>query len=135
MTDGDYTFSVFATDPAGNDDPSPATWDFTVAVVPDTTIDTAVDGDSNAVSNGGTNPTDTITFTYSGTDPNDAANTLTFTCELTGPTGTTAFDCTSGLSTQFTGLTDGDYTFSVFATDPAGNDDLSPATWDFTVAV
>ena len=54
MIDGDYTFSVFATDPAGNDDPSPATWDFTVAVVPDTTIDTAVDGDNNAVSNGGT---------------------------------------------------------------------------------
>ena len=81
------------------------------------------------------NPTDSITFTYSGYDPNDAANTLTFTCELTGPTATTDLDCTSGLTATFTGLTDGDYTFSVFVTDPAGNADLSPATWDFTVAV
>ncbi len=135
LTDGDYTFSVFATDPAGNDDPTPATWDFTVAVVPDTIIDSAVDGANTAISNGGTTPTDSMTFTYHGTDANDAANTLTFTCELTGPTPSAPFDCTSGLTTQFIGLTDGDYTFSVFATDPAGNDDPTPATWDFTVAV
>ena len=78
------TFSVYAVDAANNADPTPATWTFTVGVVPDTTIDSAVDGLNNGVSNGGTDPTDSITFTFSGTD-NNPSNGLTFTCELTGP--------------------------------------------------
>ncbi len=134
LTDGDYTFSVYATDAAGNVDPTPATWDFTVAVVPDTTIDSAIDGDGTSIADGGTTPTDEMTFTYSGTD-NNPASELTFTCELTGPAASAVapFDCTTGLTTQFTALTDGDYTFSVYATDAAGNVDPTPATWDFTV--
>ena len=135
MIDGDYTFSVFAVDPAGNDDLSPATWDFTVAVAPDTTIDTAVDGEITCIANGGTTPTDYITFTFHVLDGNDAANTLTFRCELTGPTGASGSRRRLDSGTLFDNLIDGDYTFSVFAVDPAGNDDLSPATWDFTVAV
>ena len=135
LIDGDYTFSVFAVDPAGNADLSPATWEFTVAVAPDTIIDDAVDGESTSIANGGTTPTDNMTFTFTVLDGNDAPNTLTFRCELTGPTGTSVpeYDCTSGI--LFDNLIDGDYTFSVFAVDPAGNADLSPATWEFTVAV
>ena len=86
LIDGDYTSSVFAVDPAGNADLSPATWEFTVAVAPDTIIDDAVDGEGTSIANGGTTPTDNMTFTFHGTDGNDAPNTLTFRCELTGPT-------------------------------------------------
>src|SRR5437867_13411061 len=75
-----------------------------------------------------------MTFTYHDTDANAAVYTLAFTCELTGPTPTSQFDCNSGTA-QFTDLTDGSYTFSVFATDPAGNADPTPATWTFTVGV
>src|SRR5437867_13249011 len=75
-----------------------------------------------------------MTFTYHDTDANAAVYTLAFTCELTGPTPTSQFDCNSGTA-QFTDLTDGSYTFSVFATDPAGNADPTPATWTFTVDV
>ena len=64
MIDGDYTFSVFAVDPAGNADLSPAPWEFTVAVAPDTMIDDAVDGEGTSIANGGTAPTDNMTFTF-----------------------------------------------------------------------
>ncbi|TLX89001.1 MAG: hypothetical protein E6K94_11240 [Thaumarchaeota archaeon] len=134
LADGSYTFSVYAVDAAGNADPTPATWTFTVGVAPDTIIDSAIDGANTNIANGGTTPTNSMTFTYHGTDANDAANTLTFTCELTGPTPTSQFDCNSGTA-QFTDLTDGSYTFSVFATDPAGNADPTPATWSFNVDI
>src|SRR5206468_1904985 len=134
LTDGSYTFSVFATDPAGNADPTPATWTFTVGVAPDTIIDSAIDGANTNIANGGTTPTNSMTFTYHGTDANDAANTLTFTCELTGPTPTSQFDCNS-VFPYTTLFRSGSYTFSVFATDPAGNADPTPATWTFTVGV
>ena len=60
-------------DAANNADPSPATWTFTVAVVPDTTIDSAVDGANTPIANGGTTPTDSMTFTFSGTDNNPSS--------------------------------------------------------------
>jgi RTX calcium-binding nonapeptide repeat (4 copies) len=59
---------------------------------PDTTITSAVDGQNNAVSNGGTNPTDSITFTFTGTDNVGVDH---FVCQLTGPTPSAAANCTS----------------------------------------
>ena len=56
LADGSYTFSVYAVDAANNADPTPATWTFTVGIAPDTSIISAVDGQNNAVSNGGNNP-------------------------------------------------------------------------------
>ena len=134
LLDGDYTFSVYAVDAANNADPSPATWTFTVAVVPDTTIDSAVDGANTTIANGGTTPTDSMTFTFSGSD-NNPSSELTFTCELTGPSAVPADTDCDPTGTTFTGLLDGDYTFSVYAVDAANNADPSPATWTFTVAV
>ncbi|NOJ29815.1 MAG: hypothetical protein DA328_06575, partial [Nitrososphaeraceae archaeon] len=127
LADGDYTFSVFAVDAANNVDPTPATWTFTVAKVPDTTIDSAVDALSANVPNGGTNPTDEITFTFSSPD----ADVVDFQCTLTGPTSSAQASCSSPIT--YPGLADGDYTFSVFAVDAANNVDPTPATWTFTV--
>ena len=97
---------------------------------PDTTITSAKDGQNNNVPNGGNNPTNSVTFEFTGTDNVGVDH---FVCQLTGPTPSAASTCTSPKS--YTGLADGSYTFSVFAVDPAGNADLSPATWEFTVAV
>ena len=90
MIDGDYTGSVFAVDPAGNADLSPATWEFTVAVAPDTIIKTMpLMVKAPVLPMAGTTPTDNMTFTFHGIDGNDAPNTLdTVRCELTGPTET-----------------------------------------------
>ena len=60
---------------------------------------------------------------------------MTFTCELTGPSAVPADTDCDPTGTTFTGLLDGDYTFSVYAVDAANNADPSPATWTFTVAV
>ena len=102
-----------ATDPAGNTGP-PATWDWTVdTVAPTATItDAPVDP---------TNDPD-ATFTFSSPDA-----TATFTCTLDAGTPTA---CTS--PSTATGLADGPHTFSVVATDPAGNTS-TPATHTWVV--
>ena len=97
---------------------------------PDTSITSAVDGLNNAVSNGGTDPTNSIKFTFTGTDNVGVDH---FVCQLTGPTPSAAATCTSPKT--YTGLADGSYTFSVYAVDAANNADPTPATWTFTVGV
>ncbi len=117
--DGTYTFSVRATDTAGNVDATPATRSFTVdTVAPQTTIDSGPTGPT-----GGNAPS----FGFS------ASETSTFECKLDGPGATvgTFVGCTTPRA--FTGLADGTYTFSVRATDTAGNLDATPATRSFTV--
>src|SRR5206468_2668593 len=99
-----------ATDPAGNTDPTPASQTFTVdTAAPDTTIDSG--------------PADP--------DPtNDNAPTFTFSATETGSTFECRVDagsfasCSSPSATST--LSDGSHTFSVQATDPAGNTDPTP---------
>jgi hypothetical protein len=120
LAEGDYTFSVRATDTAGNTDATPDTKTFTVdTTAPDTTIDSGP---------GATNDR-TADYTFSSSEPTDA----TFECKLDGPgTATGTFtSCTSPQS--YSSLADGDYTFSVQATDAAGNTDATPDTDNFTV--
>ena len=119
LADGTYTFLVRAVDAAGNLDATPATRSFTVdTAAPQTTIDSGPTGPtgSNAPS-----------FAFS------ANETSTFECKLDGPGSTvgTFVGCTTPRA--FTGLADGTYTFSVRATDAAGNVDATPATRSFTV--
>jgi hypothetical protein len=115
LADGDHTFEVRATDPAGNTDATPATRTFTVdTAVPETSIESGPAGPTSDA---------TPDFSFSA----DQAGS-TFDCRIDG--GAWAA-CTSPQTVA--ALADGDHTFEVRATDPAGNADPTPATRAFTV--
>ncbi|MDX6504389.1 MAG: hypothetical protein QOE29_1514, partial [Gaiellaceae bacterium] len=122
LANGTHSFAVQATDAAGNTDPTPATSSWVVNVPPpDTTPpDTSITG-------GPADPSTSAnaSFTFSSTESGS-----TFACSLDGA----AFlDCTSPQG--YSSLANGIHTFSVRATDAAGNQDLSPATSTWTVNV
>ena len=117
LSDGQHTFEVRATDPAGNTDASPAGRTFTVdATPPDTQI-------NSGPATGSTTVDSTPSFDFSATEAGSA-----FECRLDGE----AFAvCSSEHTTAALG--NGQHTFEVRATDPVGNVDPSPATRTFTV--
>ena len=110
---------MLAIDAAGNVDPTPASYTWTVDTVPpDTIIDT--------------NPSDPskesfAQFHYTGLDDNPGE--LSFECKLDN--GDFA-GCPLG-STFYGGLADGLHTFQVRAIDAAGNADQFPAQFTWTV--
>ncbi len=115
LSDGAHTLSVRAKDSLARVDATPDTRSFTVdSSVPDTAINS---GPSGLIS------TTTPTWTFTSTKANS-----TFTCTIDGGAPTT---CT----TPFTpaALSNGPHTFSVYATDSGGNDDLTPATRSVTI--
>jgi hypothetical protein len=115
-------FSVRATDPAGNTDPSPASLTWTI-VEPEPEPDT-------------TPPTTTID-SGPGAETASTSASFTFTADEDGASFECALDgqgytgCTS--PTAYTGLSLGTHMFSVRATDPAGNTDPSPASLTWTI--
>ncbi|MEW5853280.1 MAG: hypothetical protein AB2A00_31155 [Myxococcota bacterium] len=115
VTEGAHTFEVRAIDPAGNPDPSPASFSWVVDQSPP---DTSITAQPN-------NPTNlsTASFTFSATEGGG-----TFECQLDG-TGFTA--CTS--PRNFAGLSASSHTFQVRAIDPAGNTDASAATFTWVI--
>jgi hypothetical protein len=116
---GQHTFSVRATDAAGNTDASPATRTWTIGTASDTTPpDTTI----SAGPGGPTNDT-TPTFAFTSSEAGS-----TFACRVDG--GAYAA-CASPWTTA--ALADGSHTVSVRATDAAGNTDATPATRGFTV--
>ncbi|MDX6632106.1 MAG: large repetitive protein [Solirubrobacterales bacterium] len=119
LGDGEHVFEVRAVDPAGNIDPSAASRSFTVAVPPQTSIDSG----PSAITHD-----DTPSFGFSSSETGSS-----FECRLDDA----AFDACSGPGATHTttALADGDHVFEVRATDPAGNVDASPASLAFTVAV
>jgi hypothetical protein len=119
---GTYTFEVRAVDLAGNNDPTPAMYVWTVeeppppadTTPPETTIFSGPD----------TVTTDTsATFILSADEPDPA-----FECSLDGAAFT---GCISPV--EYTGLAVGGHTFLVRASDAAGNTDASPASYTWTV--
>jgi hypothetical protein len=115
LSSGSHTFGVRATDPAGNTDATPATHTWTVdSAAPNTTITANPLALTNSTS---------ASFDFTSSEPGS-----TFECQLDG--GGFA-PCTS--PQPYSGLADGSHTFSVRATDPAGNPDTSPATFTWTV--
>ena len=114
LPDGNYVFRVVAKDPAGNVDPTPAGWAFTIdTTAPDTTIDSGPSGPTN-------DPTPTFEFS-------SEANAA-FECRVDGG----SFSACSNPATLGT-LADGPHTFSVKSIDSASNEDPTPATRTFTV--
>ena len=115
LADGSHTFSVRARDTAGNTDPTPASHTWTVDTTPpDTTISAKPPAATNQTS---------ASFSFSSSEANS-----TFECKLdSGTYGS----CTSPKS--YSGLAHGSHTFTVRATDPAGNVDATPATYTWTV--
>jgi outer membrane protein OmpA-like peptidoglycan-associated protein len=117
LADGTHTYSVRATDAAGNTDPTPATVTWNVdATAPDTTI---TDGPEAG------RPTNATTATLAFGANDDAA---TYECKLDA--GAWAV-CASGRS--YASLADGTHTFQVRATDAYGNVETAPAARTWTV--
>jgi peptidoglycan/xylan/chitin deacetylase (PgdA/CDA1 family) len=109
-------------DLTGNPMRNDSRWSFTTAAAPpppdttppDTTIESGPSGTVSEAS---------ASFAFSSSEPNS-----TFECALDAA----AFSsCTSPAA--YTGLTDGSHTFSVRATDAAGNVDLTPASRTWTI--
>ena len=116
LSEGQHTFSVRATDAAGNVDGTPATRSWTVSTVPppdttppNTTINSGPSGTVSSTS---------ASFTFSSSEAGS-----TFECKL--DSGAYA-SCTS--PKNYSNLSRGSHAFSVRAKDGAGNVDPTPAT-------
>ncbi|WP_082282730.1 Ig-like domain-containing protein [Myxococcus hansupus] len=115
LAQGSHTLQVRAVDAAGNVDPTPAVYTWTIdTIAPDTTL-----------SGGPTGTTAATDATFSFTANESPA---TFECSLDGAPFTT---CTAPVT--YTGLADGSHTLRVRAVDAAGNIDPTPASRTWTV--
>jgi Carboxypeptidase regulatory-like domain len=127
LAEGSHTVLFRAEDAAGNQDASPASRTFTVAVpvtVPDTTApDTVID---SGPADGATIDSTTATFDFHGT----AGDTARVQCQLDSRPYA---DCTSPAT--FNSLAEGSHTVLFRAEDAAGNQDQSPASRTFTVSI
>ena len=113
LAEGAHTFTVRASDSLNNVG-NPATYDWTVDVTPPTVgIDTTPNSPT-----ANTN----AQFTYHSSEGGS-----TFVCQIDAAV---ASPCGSNYSQT---VTNGDHTFSVWATDPAGNQSTVPATFSWTV--
>ena len=126
LANGPHSFSVRAPDAAGNTDTSPATRSWTVAVPPPPPPpDTTAPETTISAGPSGTVATDSASFSFSSSETGSS-----FECQLDG--GAWAA-CSSPRA--YPGLANGPHSFSVRATDAAGNTDTSPATRSWTVNV
>ncbi len=115
LADGLHTFIACAKNLAGNVDPTPASYTWTIdTTAPDTQIDSQPANPSNSTS---------ATFTFSSAD-----STATFECSLDGAAYSA---CTS--PKNYTGLAAGSHTFGVRAKDLLGNVDATPASYTWTI--
>ncbi|HEU5277858.1 MAG TPA: Ig-like domain-containing protein [Gaiellaceae bacterium] len=113
---GSHTFDVRATDVAGNTDPTPASYTWTIDLTaPNTTIDAAPADPSNDA---------TPAFSFSSSEPGSS-----FECRVDGG----SWSACSSPETVAPALAAGSHTFDVRATDVAGNTDPTPASYTWTI--
>jgi hypothetical protein len=115
LSDGAHTFAVRATDPAANEDPTPAQRQFTVDTAPPET----------AIDFGPSGPTTdhTPTFAFSAGEPGTQ-----FECSIDGGP---FLPCSSPFTTAH--LPAGPHTLAVRAIDAAGNADPTPSIFEFVI--
>lgn len=122
LADGSHTFAAQAVDRAGNVDPTPASFTWTVDTTPPVP---AIDTFPPAVNN-----LSVFNFTFSATDNLSPYNT--FYCYLYGNgDGIFAVNCSSPFAVET--LIDKTYTFQVYAIDAAGNWSSNPAEYTWRV--
>jgi len=95
---------------------------------PDTTVDSAFDGEGDPVANGGSTPSTSITLSFTGMDDFTPPAGLGFECSLEDAPFSA---CSSPQS--YLGLAVGGHVFRVRASDEAGNTDSTPASFSWTV--
>jgi hypothetical protein len=128
MKDGNHTFRVLSQDKVGNRGSSPASFKWTEDTVPPkASINSATDGNKNAVKNAGTTKSNSMSFAFSGND--------------TGGVGIDHFECSTDNSDYVTctspfalpnSMKDGNHTFRVLSQDKVGNRGTSPASFNWT---
>ena len=107
-------------------------WHFEVSdtQAPDTTIDSAIDGNNNVVAANAMTGSNTITFTF--TSP--ATDIDHFVCTIDGITYANVANSNNCSSPALVpDLSDGAHTFTVAAVDTSGNTDQTPASFTWTV--
>ncbi|MDD5223792.1 MAG: hypothetical protein PHE84_07360 [bacterium] len=117
LAEGSHTFEVRATDLAGNTDPSPASFTWSVDL---TSSQTTIIGYP-------VSPTNQI-FAVFQFESSEAGST--FVCQIDSESET---NCASPFG--YYSIMEGRHTFTVRAIDPAGNIDLSPASYSWTIDV
>ncbi|MGE5306681.1 MAG: M6 family metalloprotease domain-containing protein [Alphaproteobacteria bacterium] len=126
LVSGSHNFQVQATDLAGNTDPTPASYNWTIDVTaPDTSITGGPTGTISASS---------ATFNWTGTDNLTAPGNLVYAYRLDPvEPNYSAFGSTTTVS--YNNIANGNYTLYVKSRDQAGNEDPTPALEAFTVSV
>src|SRR5918994_2220517 len=92
---------------------------------PKTIINAAIDGDNNAIVNNGSTTSNSMKFSFSGTDK-EGRTINQFECSVDGKPFVTC------VSTNTVNVIDGTHTFSVRSEDNAGNKDSTPASYTWT---
>ncbi len=123
LADGAYTFRLRATDGAGNQQPTPTAYSWTVdnsladATPPETTITSHPPDPSSSAD---------VSFSYASNEPGSS-----FECSLDGA----AFSTCSSSGASYPGLDQGPHSFQVRAIDPSANVDPTPAGFSFSVVL
>ena len=115
LTEGSHTFEIKATDAANNTDQTPGSYKWTI----DTTANVEISITSQPL-----NPTNLTSADFSFT----STETATFECQIDN-SGYTI--CTG--SANYIDLTEGSHKFDIKATDAAGNTNLTPASYTWTI--
>jgi hypothetical protein len=133
LADGAHILEARSEDNSGNKDPSPASFTWTVDTVPpDTSINSAIDGNNKTITDGADTESTTMIFTFSGTDTGmeegEEVGINHFECSIDGSSFAT---CTSPV--QFDSLANGTHILEILTEDNSGNKDPSPSSFTWNV--